>query len=81
MGKRGRIVLAALACSLLLGAGALFGVGEYLSSPARHPVGDPDAALFATPVLLRSPQGDVAGWVACGAGVDVFLHSVGGKRT
>lgn len=36
MAKRG---LATFACLLLLGLAALFGAGEYLSSPARRAIG------------------------------------------
>ena len=72
----------AAACCLALAAAAVFGIGEYLSSPARHPVGDPPAELFASAVTIRSPQGDVAGWVARGAGSGavLLLHGVRSDR-
>jgi pimeloyl-ACP methyl ester carboxylesterase len=72
----------AFACLLVLGAGAVFGVGEYLSSPARHPVGDSPPELFATAVAIRSAQGEVAGWVARGAGSGavLLLHGVRSDR-
>ena len=77
--KRGAI---AFVCLCLLAAGAVLGAGEYLSSPARHPVGDPPASLFATPVVIPSPNGDVAGWVARGAGrgAVLLLHGVRSDR-
>jgi fermentation-respiration switch protein FrsA (DUF1100 family) len=74
--------LIAFACVLLLATGAVFGIGEYLSSPARHPVGDPPAELFATAVAIPSPKGEVAGWVARGAGSGavLLLHGVRSDR-
>ncbi len=77
--KRGAI---ALACLCLLAAGAVFGAGEYLSKPARHPVGDPPPELYATPVTIKSPKGDVAGWVARGKGrgAVLLLHGVRSDR-
>lgn len=76
----------AFACSLVVAAGAvfgaIFGAGEYLSTPARSNVGEPPADLFATPVLLPSAQGKVAGWVARGAGSGavLLLHGVRSDR-
>ena len=72
----------ALACCLLLAAGAVYGAGEYLSKPVRHPVGEPPADLFATSVLIKSARGDVAGWVARGAGSGavLLLHGVRADR-
>ncbi len=71
-----------LACALVLGAGAVFGAGEYLSKPSRHPLGAPPADLFATPVVIKSAKGDVAGWVARGAGTGavLLLHGVRSDR-
>lgn len=79
LAKRGAI---AWACLCLLAAGAVFGAGEYLSKPARHPVGDPPAELFATPIVIPSTKGDVAGWVARGAGrgAVLLLHGVRSDR-
>ncbi len=73
--KRG---LTAFACVILLAGGALFGVGEYLSTPYRHSVGPPPPELFATPVLLPANGGLIAGWVARGAGSGavLLLHAV-----
>jgi fermentation-respiration switch protein FrsA (DUF1100 family) len=78
----GRRALIAFACLLVLATGAVFGAGEYLSSPARHPVGDPPAELFATAVAIPSPKGEVAGWVARGAdsGAVLLLHGVRSDR-
>ena len=75
MAKRG---LAAFACSLVLGAGAMFGVGEYLSTPYRHSVGSPPPELFATPMLIPAGGALVAGWVArgTGSGAVLLLHAV-----
>ena len=66
----------------MLATGAVFGAGEYLSAPARHPVGDPPAELFASAVVIPSPKGDVAGWVARGAGrgAVLLLHGVRSDR-
>ncbi|WP_426208058.1 alpha/beta hydrolase [Massilia sp. TWP1-3-3] len=77
--KRGAV---AFACLSVLAAGAVFGAGEYLSAAARHPVGAPPATLFATPVVIPSAQGDVAGWVARGAGhgAVLLLHGVRSDR-
>lgn len=83
MAKRGRIAVAcALAATLVLFAGALFGAGEYLSKPHHHAVGNPPAELFATPVLIPNKKGYVAGWVARGAGSGavLLLHGVRGDR-
>lgn len=79
MGKHGLI---ALACVLVLFAGAVFGAGEYLSAPSHHAVGNPDPALFATPVLIPHKKGFVAGWVARGAGSGaiLLLHGVRADR-
>ena len=70
------------ACSLVLATGAVLGAGEYLSAPARHPVGVPPADLFATPVVIPSAKGDVAGWVARGSGrcAVLLLHGVRSDR-
>ena len=75
MAKRSLI---AFACFLLLGAGAMFGVGEVLSTPYRHSVGPPPPELFATPVLIAAGDALVAGWVARGAGSGavLLLHAV-----
>jgi fermentation-respiration switch protein FrsA (DUF1100 family) len=81
--RRGAV---ALACAGVLAAGAVaivvLGAGEYLSKPARHPVGDPPPALFATPIVIPSANGDVAGWVARGAGrgAVLLLHGVRSDR-
>jgi fermentation-respiration switch protein FrsA (DUF1100 family) len=79
MAKRG---LAAFACLLLLGAGALFAAGEYLSAPKRHSVGVPPPDLFATPILIPAGPELVAGWVTRGAGSGaiLLLHAVGQDR-
>lgn len=80
MAKRGLVVFATL---LLLGAGAIFGAGEYLSAPQHHAVGDPPSELFATPVLIPNKKGYVAGWVARGAGSGavLLLHGVRADRS
>jgi pimeloyl-ACP methyl ester carboxylesterase len=62
--KRG---LVAFACFLVLFAGAVGGVGQYLSAPVHHSVGNPPPDLFATAVLIPHQKGYVAGWVARGA--------------
>jgi fermentation-respiration switch protein FrsA (DUF1100 family) len=83
MAKRGLIAFAcASACTLVLFAGAVFGAGEYLSKPHRLALGEPPSELFATPVLIPSKQGNVAGWVARGAGSGavLLLHGVRGDR-
>ena len=78
--RRAGFVLAALA---VLAAGAVFGAGEYLRKPARHAVGAPPSELFATPVVIPSQKGDVAGWVARGAGrgAVLLLHGVRSDRS
>lgn len=80
MAKRGLIAFAIAAT--LLGAGAIFGAGEYLSSPAHRAVGDPLPDLFATPVLIPNQKGYVAGWIARGAGSGavLLLHGVRADR-
>jgi fermentation-respiration switch protein FrsA (DUF1100 family) len=77
--KRGLI---ALACVVLLFAGAVFGAGAYLSKPQRLALGDPPPELFATPVLIPNDKGYVAGWVARGAGSGalLLLHGVRADR-
>ena len=77
--KRGLITFA---CLLLLGAGATFGAGEYISKPGRHSAGPPPPELFATPVLLPVSGGLVAGWVARGegSGAVLLLHGVRADR-
>ena len=79
--KRIRL-LAAFAVALLLGAGALYGAGSYLTAPAYANAGEPDPELFATPVLIPNQQGYVAGWVARGAGSGavLLLHGVRADR-
>jgi alpha-beta hydrolase superfamily lysophospholipase len=68
--------------TLVLGAGALFAVGEILSTPKRHSVGLPPPELFATPVLIPAGPDLVAGWIARGAGSGavLLLHAVGKDR-
>lgn len=75
-------VLTAFACLLLLGAGATYGAGEYLSRPVRHSTGAPPPELFATPVRIPANGGIVAGWVARGAGSGavLLLHGVRADR-
>jgi len=82
MSTRARRALIACAATLLLGAGAIFGAGEYLSAPVHHAAGDPPAELFATPVLIPNGKGYVAGWVARGAGSGavLLLHGVRAHR-
>lgn len=72
----------ALVCCLLLAAGAVYGAGHYLSKPSRHRLGAPPAELFATSVVIESARGDVAGWVARGAGSGavLLLHGVRSDR-
>jgi pimeloyl-ACP methyl ester carboxylesterase len=74
--------LAAFACLLVLGAGATYGAGEYLSRPVRHSTGAPPPELFATPVLIPARTGLVAGWVARGegSGAVLLLHGVRADR-
>ena len=78
--RRAWLALAGLA---LLSAAGVFGAGEYLSKPARHAVGAPPAELFATPIVISSPKGEVAGWVARGAGrgAVLLLHGVRSDRS
>lgn len=75
-------VLTAFACLLVLGAGATYGAGEYLSRPLRHSTGAPPPDLFATPVRFPANGGIVAGWVARGAGSGaiLMLHGVRADR-
>ncbi len=72
----------ALAGCGVLAPGALFGAGEYLSAPVHRPVGEPPPDLFATPVVIPSARGDVAGWVArgTGGGAVLLLHGVRADR-
>ena len=79
MAKR---LLIAFAVALLLGAGALYGAGSTLITPTYHHVGEPDPALFATPVLIPNQKGYVAGWVARGSGhgAVLLLHAVRADR-
>jgi fermentation-respiration switch protein FrsA (DUF1100 family) len=80
--RRGPIAASVLAC-LVLAGGAIFGAGEYLSKPSRHPVGQPPPELFATSIVIKSAGGDVAGWVARGAGSGavLLLHGVRSDRS
>jgi len=77
-----RRALMMFATTLLLGAGAIFGAGEYLSAPVRHAAGNPPPELFATPVLIPDGKGYVAGWVArgVGSGAVLLLHGVRADR-
>ncbi|MES2317397.1 MAG: alpha/beta hydrolase [Pseudomonadota bacterium] len=79
LAKRGLI---AFACVLVLGVGAAFGVGEYLSRPTRHSVGPPPPELFATPVLIPAGGEIVSGWIARGSGKGavLLLHAVRADR-
>ncbi|RSZ58655.1 alpha/beta hydrolase [Massilia atriviolacea] len=80
MAKRG---LATFACLLLLGLAALFGAGEYLSSPARRAIGAAPPGFPASSVAIASAAGPVQGWMARGtpgAGVVLLLHGVRGNR-
>ena len=79
MAKR---LLAGCAIALVLGAGAMFGFGSSLINPAYTSAGDPDPALFATPVLIPNQKGYVAGWVARGAGhgAVLLLHGFRANR-
>ncbi len=80
--RRGLVAASALACSIVLAAGALFGAGEYLSQPSRRPVGQPPPELFATSIVIQGAGGEVAGWVARGAGggAVLLLHGVRSDR-
>ena len=79
LAKRGLIAFASV---LVLGVGAAFGVGEYLSAPTRHSVGPPPPELFATPVLIPAGGEVVAGWIArgSGSGAVLLLHAVRADR-
>ena len=79
LAKRGLIAFASV---LVLGVGAAFGVGEYLSAPTRHSVGPPPPELFATPVLIPAGGEVVAGWIArgSGGGAVLLLHAVRADR-
>ena len=79
---RAKRVLIALACFLMLGAGAIFGAGQYLSQPVRHSTGVPPPELFATAVTFPANGDIVAGWVARGAGSGavLLLHGVRADR-
>ncbi|NHZ98431.1 alpha/beta hydrolase [Massilia sp. CCM 8734] len=80
MAKRG---LVAFACSLSLGFGALFGAGEYLSSPARRQIGAAPPDFPAVSVTIPSAAGPVRGWMVRGmpgAGAVLLLHGVRGNR-
>jgi fermentation-respiration switch protein FrsA (DUF1100 family) len=74
--------LVAFAVALLLGAGALYGAGTRLTTPAYRSPGAPDPALFATDVLIPNGKGYVAGWVArgSGSGAVLLLHAVRSSR-
>lgn len=82
MKVRTKLGLITLATAFLLGAGAIFGAGEYLSAPVRQSAGDPPPELFASPVLIPNGTGNVAGWVARGAGSGavLLLHGVRADR-
>ena len=81
--KRRAKHLLALACVLVIDAGIVFGVGEYLSAPVRHAVGAPPPELYASDVLIPTGRGLVAGWVARGSGdgVVLLLHGVRANRS
>ncbi|NHZ36861.1 alpha/beta hydrolase [Massilia rubra] len=75
--------LAAFACLLSLGFGALFGAGEYLSSPARRQIGAAPPDFPASSVTIPSAAGPVRGWMVRGmpgAGTVLLLHGVRGNR-
>jgi pimeloyl-ACP methyl ester carboxylesterase len=78
--KRG---LAAFASLLVLGLAALFGAGEYLSSPARRQIGAAPPDFHAASVSIPTSSGPVHGWMtrgAPGAGAVLLLHGVRGNR-
>lgn len=80
MAKRG---LAAFACVLLLGLAALFGAGDYLSSPARRSIGAAPPDFPASSVTIGTSAGPVRGWMARGipgTGAVLLLHGVRGNR-
>ncbi|MES2323084.1 MAG: alpha/beta hydrolase [Pseudomonadota bacterium] len=79
MAKRVSIAFAVLA---VLCIGAVFGAGEYLSSPAPRAVGEAPPELYATPLLIPYQGGRAAGWIARGAGSGavLLLHGVRADR-
>ncbi len=82
MNTRAKRGLFAFACLLVLGAGATFGAGEYISRPRPGAVGEPPPDLFATDVQIPNGKGFVSGWVARGAGSGavLLLHGVRADR-
>jgi fermentation-respiration switch protein FrsA (DUF1100 family) len=76
------LLAAALLAAVLLAAGAVFGAGEYLSAPVPRAVGAPPPELFASTVRIPSKNGEVAGWIARGAGSGavLLLHGVRSDR-
>lgn len=86
MTRRGtRKAVLIVAGGLLLGAAALYGLGEALSRPALRKVGAAPAALNAANVLLpMAGGGKLAGWYAggeAGAGAVLLLHGVRADRS
>ena len=80
--KRALIAFACLLVLGLLGLGATFGAGEYISQPVRHSTGIPPPELFATAATFPANGGIVAGWVARGegSGAVLLLHGVRADR-
>lgn len=73
-----------VAGALALGAGALYGLGESLSRPARRMVGSAPAAWHAVQVALpMAGGGGLSGWYVrgrAGAGAVLLLHGVRADR-
>ena len=82
MSVRANRALLALAVFFLLAGAAIFGAGEYLSSPVLRSVGEAPPALFATPVRIPAGGSHVSGWIARGSGKGavLLLHGVRGDR-
>lgn len=78
-----RTVLVCLAGLFVLGAGAVFAAGEYLSQPVPRLIGAAPSSLPAASVTIPTARGSVAGWYARGVdggGSVLLLHGVRADR-
>lgn len=82
MSRAGKKALFALAALFLLAGAAIFGAGEYLSSPVLRSVGAPPDVLSATPVRIPTAGADISGWFTRGqrSGAILLLHGVRADR-
>jgi fermentation-respiration switch protein FrsA (DUF1100 family) len=79
-----RRAVIAISVLLALFMAALVAVGEYLSHPAQHPVGDPPRELGAETVRIGiRPGQSVAAWIVrgeSGKGLVLLLHGIRADR-